>query len=538
MSLIREIADDVEDVAAGFRGYREPLPEHAAEITSLIADLYGISAYLNSIDGAARSRQFPQNFLHIQDDLELLRSSLGYTLDDIVLHFRQLERHGHVTLNPYKRTWGDLHTFFFNESGHYLPLRLQKYKIFLKELENIMQNKPSDVPLLRGLRRDIEVLLSKQVNPPRLDPLDSPESIIAEGSQGHVPRQRSYERRRPRFPPSTFSSPSGPLSPVLPQEIPPSAPEIPGSPTSNSTTTHSNTSVGLSDHWAKKVLLDDLSATRIPSSNESSKCFGDEMPRIKEWLLDEGFEEVLALSFNDGPDLSVRFHVRESDRRARIVCKVRHSTRASEYFCLPLNMLVVLREGSCLRLCRKRRSGTEFVLWTSLKFRTIERMVIFYCTFLALRSQDSGRPVENIEDYELEDEEEIFGGHVPLKRSLCLHVLIIWTCSQILDDGYLHALRIYRDTVSGAVRLQASIHKGEMKRAPVWTAFVTHHISSPAWIRWSDHKTLYVRELRRAIFSPEYVPPRTQRGEHILKFASRSDAESFYNIITELKNSS
>jgi hypothetical protein len=36
-------------------------------------------------------------------------------------------------------------------------------------------------------------------------------------------------------------------------------------------------------------------------------------------------------------------------------------------------MLVVLREGSCLRLCRKRRSGTEFVLWTSLKFRTIER---------------------------------------------------------------------------------------------------------------------------------------------------------------------
>jgi hypothetical protein len=521
MSLIRETADDVEDVAAGFRGYREPLPEHAAEITSLIADLYGISAYLNSIDGAARSRQFPQNFVHIQDDLELLRSSLSYTLDDIVLHFRQLERHV-ATLNPYKRTWADLHAFFFNESGHYLPLRLQKYKIFLKELENIMQNKSSDVPLLRGLRRDIEALLSKQVNPPRLDPLDLPESIIAEHGnpvQGHGPRQRSYERRRPRFPPSAFSSPSGPLSPVLPQEIPPSAPEIPSSPTSNSTTTHSNTSVGLSDHWAKKVLLDDMSATRIPSSSESSKCFGDEMPRIKEWLLDEGFEEVLALSFNDGPDLSVRFHVRESDRRARIVCKVRHSTRASEYFCLPLNMLVVLREGSCLRLCRKRRSGTEFVLWTSLKFRTIERMVIFYCTFLALRSQDSGRPVDNIEDYELEDEEEVFGG-------------------QILDDGYLHALRIYRDTVSGAIRLQASIHKGEMKRAPVWTAFVTHHISSPAWIRWSDSKTLYVRELRRAIFSPEYVPQRTQRGEHILKFTSRSDAESFLNIITDLKNSS
>ena len=37
-------------------------------------------------------------------------------------------------------------------------------------------------------------------------------------------------------------------------------------------------------------------------------------------------------------------------------------------------------------------------------------MVLFFCTFLALRSQDSGRPVERIRDYELDDEIEIFGG--------------------------------------------------------------------------------------------------------------------------------
>jgi hypothetical protein len=138
-----------------------------------------------------------------------------------------------------------------------------------------------------------------------------------------------------------------------------------------------------------------------------------------------------------------------------------------------------------------------------MKFRSIERMVIFFCTFLALRSQDSGRPVDDIKDYELDEEEEIFGG-------------------QIIDDGYLHALRIYRDTVSGAVRLQASIHKGEMKRAPVWTAFITHHISSSVWLRRPEPKTIYVRELRRAIFSSEYAPPKTQRGEHILQFTSRS----------------
>jgi hypothetical protein len=53
--------------------------------------------------------------------------------------------------------------------------------------------------------------------------------------------------------------------------------------------------------------------------------------------------------------------------------------------------------------------------------------------------------VERIRDYELEREQELFGG-------------------KIVDDNFLHALRIYRDTVSGAVRLQASVHKGEMKR--------------------------------------------------------------------------
>lgn len=186
-------------------------------------------------------------------------------------------------------------------------------------------------------------------------------------------------------------------------------------------------------------------------------------------------------------------------------------------------------------------------------------MVIFFCTFLALRSQDSGRPVDDIKDYELDEEEEIFGGQVnPFKRLLSQFVCVywLWACSQIIDDGYLHALRIYRDTVSGAVRLQASIHKGEMKRcvlacyvmtcallivlclvslrAPVWTAFITHHISSSAWLRRPEPKTIYVRELRRAIFSSEYAPPKTQRGEHILQFTSRSGRLAPKSLITNM----
>jgi hypothetical protein len=153
MTPIRATAEQVEDVAAGFREYRDPLPEHAAEITSLIADLYGISAYLNSIDGAAMSRQFSQNFLLVKDDLELLRSSLSCTLDDIVSHFGELERRHihHTSLNPFKRTWMDLQDFFIRESGFFLSLRLQKYKIFLKELENIMHKYAYNIHLYARL---------------------------------------------------------------------------------------------------------------------------------------------------------------------------------------------------------------------------------------------------------------------------------------------------------------------------------------------------------------------------------------------------
>jgi hypothetical protein len=91
-------------------------------------------------------------------------------------------------------------------------------------------------------------------------------------------------------------------------------------------------------------------------------------------------------------------------------------------------------------------------------------MVIFFCTFLALRSQDAHRQVHDIRDYELDNEEEIFGGYVVLDYRVYIPCTKTFVDSLITDDNYRHALRIYRDRISGAVRLQASVHDGEMKR--------------------------------------------------------------------------
>lgn len=70
--------------------------------------------------------------------------------------------------------------------------------------------------------------------------------------------------------------------------------------------------------------------------------------------------------------MTIYFFLRETDHRVRIVIKIPRRTKPSEYFCLPLNMLEILREGSCLQLCRRRRAGTQLVLWATLKFTTIE----------------------------------------------------------------------------------------------------------------------------------------------------------------------
>lgn len=78
-------------------------------------------------------------------------------------------------------------------------------------------------------------------------------------------------------------------------------------------------------------------------------------------------------SFSGEYDFRVHFYIREDDHRARILCKSPRSARTSEYYCLPLNMLEIVRVGSCLQLCRRGRGGAELIIWASFKFTTIER---------------------------------------------------------------------------------------------------------------------------------------------------------------------
>ncbi|KAJ5738352.1 hypothetical protein N7493_001507 [Penicillium malachiteum] len=166
------------------------------------------------------------------------------------------------------------------------------------------------------------------------------------------------------------------------------------------------------NHWAIGIFNRLDSVTRLPRSSERGDCFDESQVGIKAILKEQGFKIILQLAFENEPDRSfnVGFHLRARDHRARIVCKIKDRTGPNQYFCLPLNMLEIDREGSCLRLCRRRNSNTELVLWARIPFTSMECMVLTFCTFLALRSEDGGRPVDDIRDYELDGEEELYGG--------------------------------------------------------------------------------------------------------------------------------
>jgi len=84
----------------------------------------------------------------------------------------------------------------------------------------------------------------------------------------------------------------------------------------------------------------------------------------------------------------VQLHWRSSDNRARIFFATTDRNGRQRHYCALLQSLKVIRDRSSLQLCRVTLDGT-YVLWARLNFLLYERMVLFYCTFVAMKYQDS-----------------------------------------------------------------------------------------------------------------------------------------------------
>ena len=262
-----------------------------------------------------------------------------------------------------------------------------------------------------------------------------------------------------------------------------------------------------SEHWLLTVFGQDRPTTPFRTSGMESSFHGSHQHRIREQI-EAKYDLLETFPFENGL-LEIRFYLREDDRRARLLCRTERDGRRYQAS-LPCTMLRISRKDSCLQLCqvdeRKR-----WVLWTNLRFPSYERMVLFFCAFLALKAQDEAHPIEKMEDYLLQDE-------IPYFSAI------------IIDDGYEHVLMALKDTGSSGIRLEASVARGPLKKCPIWTAFINYHVASlqhdaTPWLCLAESRKVHLRDLHRYIFSSDYTPQYGPNGEHELWFKeSRGEA--------------
>ncbi|KAL2128184.1 hypothetical protein VTI74DRAFT_9546 [Chaetomium olivicolor] len=147
--------------------------------------------------------------------------------------------------------------------------------------------------------------------------------------------------------------------------------------------------------------------------------------------------------------------------------------------------LCIEREGSALQLKRWSRSEHCGKLWAALYFLTWEEMVLFYCTFLALKARNLLTVQIHPNEFHLRRERRLFQ-------------------AQIIDDQFRHSLIVYEDIQTKGLRLHAAVWEGELKECPVWTAFVTHQSQSPTWLSRRSRHRVWLKDIQLYVFCNTY----------------------------------
>lgn len=120
---------------------------------------------------------------------------------------------------------------------------------------------------------------------------------------------------------------------------------------------------------------------------------------------------------------------------------------------------------------------------------------------------------------------------------------------RISDDGFWHSLIVYKDVLTGGIRLHAAVWEGELRSCPVWTAFgscnqprtatrpvalqnhpcfsplfsnkgstndacatVTHQSSSPTWLKRVSRRRIRLADIQLYVFCQNYRQQTQRRG--------------------------
>ncbi|KAL6358306.1 hypothetical protein LRP88_08489 [Fusarium phalaenopsidis] len=229
-------------------------------------------------------------------------------------------------------------------------------------------------------------------------------------------------------------------------------------------------------HWAEQIFSLPLPSRTALKHQHSSKSYGPHLP----------WNQIRMPS-----DARVLF-MRTRDRCPYFLLRIYHM--GSPWFSLRgAHELCVERDGSSLQFWRWSPNEGCAKLWANLCFMTWEELVLMYCCFVSFKTRNSLTVQVATEDLILWGERKLFQ-------------------ARIVDDGFMHSLIVYEDTMTKGLRLHAAVWDGELRQCPVWTAFITHQSASPKWIKRVSKTKVRLADIQLYVFCQEYRQQNQRRG--------------------------
>ncbi|KAL8726692.1 MAG: hypothetical protein Q9166_006560 [cf. Caloplaca sp. 2 TL-2023] len=140
MALI-VVAEDAQDIAAGFNKFLDPVPEISTDITALIAECYAISSALRELSTAKDDPRYYREYDRIHTNVCIVQESLNYTFHDVRRLFAGLGRSSNSSQRTlYYQVWREIDDHFYHESNSSLWKRLEYCRLYLAELIRILMD--------------------------------------------------------------------------------------------------------------------------------------------------------------------------------------------------------------------------------------------------------------------------------------------------------------------------------------------------------------------------------------------------------------
>lgn len=260
-------------------------------------------------------------------------------------------------------------------------------------------------------------------------------------------------------------------------------------------------------HWAEKIFSLPLPSRTALKHLRPSKSFGPHFP-LGGVNMPPDPRILFKRSFNDDK-IALMVFINPINQSPYLLIRTFHL--GNPWFSLRgAHELCISREGSALQLKRWSRSEKCSKLWAVLFFLTWEgsnpppphpaplhqhtspltrlltvEMVLFYCTFVALKARNTLTVQIHPDEYKLSREKRLFQ-------------------AQIIDDGYKHSLIVYEDQQTRGIRLHAAVWEGELRQCPVWTAFITHQSQSPTWLSRRSKHRVWLKDVALYVFCLKY----------------------------------